>query len=139
MLINQVNDSSKTIRETARFVNTLKPNHAYLLIPTRPPAELWVEPPDEQVVTKIYYVFKEYFSSVTLLIDFPVDKIPITGHLEEDILAITSVHPVRQEEVNRLLEKEEAGSSVMDHLLMENKLIKTNYKGNTFYVRKYSD
>ncbi len=138
MLIKNLNDSPETVRETAKFIKKLQPRHSYLLIPTRPPAELWVQPPEEQIVTEAYHIFKEYCPKVTLLIDFPADKIPVTSHLEDEILALTSVHPLRQIEVNQMIKDAKSEDTIIERLIKENKLIKTDYNGYTFYLRKFS-
>ncbi len=139
MLIRDINDKPEFIEPVARFIKNLNPRHAYLLIPTRPPAESWVLPPDEEQVTKAYYVFKEHFPTVTLLIDFPDENIPVVDHLEDELLAITSVHPVLKEDAARMLAQANADQSIIDRLVREKKVMETHYQGNTFYVRKYTN
>ena len=45
MLVAGVNDALDHLRELALVLQTLEPDIAYVAVPTRPPAEPWVEPP----------------------------------------------------------------------------------------------
>ncbi len=137
MLIKDINDSLESVKNTAKFISKLHPKHAYLLIPTRPPAESWVQSPDEQHLTNLYYLFKENFKKVTLLIDFPSENIRTTGLIEDELLAITSVHPLRKEDAERMINHVKGNSSVIDQLIDANKIIQTTYHGHTFYIRKF--
>jgi wyosine [tRNA(Phe)-imidazoG37] synthetase (radical SAM superfamily) len=110
-----------------------------LLIPTRPPAEFWVEPPEEQDITRAYFLFKQFVTHVTLLIDFPDDAFPVTSHLEEEILSLTSVHPLRRQDMELMIRKAKSEFSMVDKLIKEDKLIQTEYQGDTFYIRKFSN
>jgi len=138
MLVNNLNDSLDIIKDTSRFISRLNPKNAYLLIPTRPPAESWVQSPDEQNITKVYYMFKENFKQVTLLIDFPSENIRPTNHLEDELLAITSVHPLRKEDADRMIKNVKGDSGLINQLLEEKQLKQTSYRGHTFYVRKFT-
>lgn len=138
MLIKNLGDSSRAIQKTARFIHNLRPGHSYLLIPTRPPAEFWVEPPDAQDITRAYLLFKQYIPNVTLLIDFPIDNFPVTSHLEEEILSLTSVHPLRKQDMEHMIRKDKSEFSTIEKLIREDKLIQTEYQGDTFYIRKFS-
>lgn len=139
MLIKNMNDSQQAIKKTARFISNLQPKHSYLLIPTRPPAEFWVDPPDEQKITRVYCLFKQYIPKVTLLIDFPDDAFPVTSHLEEEILSLTSVHPLRKQDMQLMIKKAESDFSIIEKLIKADKLMQTEYRGNTFYIRKFSN
>jgi len=54
MLVEGVNDSDSHLEEVADFLAQLRPARAYLSIPTRPPAEKWVQPPSEEVINQAY-------------------------------------------------------------------------------------
>jgi wyosine [tRNA(Phe)-imidazoG37] synthetase (radical SAM superfamily) len=56
MLVEGVNDSDDHLGELGDFSARLKPAAAYLSIRTRPPAEGWVRPPDEQVINRAYRI-----------------------------------------------------------------------------------
>lgn len=43
--------------KTAAFIGQLKPERAYLSIPTRPPADRKVQPPDEDILNRAFQIF----------------------------------------------------------------------------------
>jgi wyosine [tRNA(Phe)-imidazoG37] synthetase (radical SAM superfamily) len=45
MLVSTVNDSGDSLSNIANLLGRLRPDRAYLSIPTRPPAEEWAQPP----------------------------------------------------------------------------------------------
>lgn len=51
-------------------------------------------------------------------------------------MSITSVHPVREEAVNRFLERARADCSVARSLIAQGQLVEVVYAGRTFYARR---
>jgi wyosine [tRNA(Phe)-imidazoG37] synthetase (radical SAM superfamily) len=136
MLIQEVNDSGQEVEKIADFIGGLKNVKSYISIPTRPPAEKWVKPADEHAVNRAYQVFREKSIDVEYLIGYEGNAFAFTGNIEGDLLSITSVHPMRKEAVNEFLKKANGNWTIIDKLITENKLIKTEYKDNKFYMRK---
>jgi len=136
MLIQKVNDSGQEAGKIADFIGGLKNVKSYLSIPTRPPAEKWVKSADEHAVNRAYQVFKEKSIDTEYLIGYEGNAFAFTGNLEEDLLSITSVHPMRKEAVDEFLKKANGNWTIIDKLITENKLVKTEYKDNRFYMRK---
>ena len=64
------------------------------------------------------------------------DAFTSTGRIEEDLLAITSVHPMRERAVRALLERTGTDWSVVHSLLEQGELVETRYSGHTYYVRR---
>jgi len=139
MLIQGINDTEKEIRKIADFLVELQPDKAYIAIPTRPPAEKWIKPADEQVITTAYQIFSRKLSNVEYLIGYEGNAFAFTGNIEDDLLGITSVHPMREEGVDEFLSKANSSWSVIQKLIEEKKLIETEYKGKKFYMRKLLD
>ncbi|WP_297479112.1 radical SAM protein [Thermococcus sp.] len=134
MLIN-VNYGDE-LERIADFLAELKPDRAYIAIPTRPPAEKWVEPADEEIINLAYQLFSERLGErVEYLIGYEGNAFASTGNIVDDILSITAVHPMREEALKELLRKNNADWSVVEGLLREGKLIRLNYRGGTFYMR----
>jgi wyosine [tRNA(Phe)-imidazoG37] synthetase (radical SAM superfamily) len=75
-------------------------------------------------------------SRVEYLMGYEGNAFASTGNVEDDLLSITAVHPMREEAVKNLLEKADADWQVAEALLGENKLVKLEYEGNTYYLRK---
>ena len=136
MLVEGVNDDDDHIREVAGFLARLRPAIAYLAIPTRPPAEEWVQPPDEEVINRAYQIFSEKVDRVEYLIGYEGNAFAFTGDVEEDLLSITSVHPMREDAVSEFLARAGADWSVVHRLIAQDQLVESKYDGLTFYMRR---
>jgi wyosine [tRNA(Phe)-imidazoG37] synthetase (radical SAM superfamily) len=136
MLVRGINDDGEEAARVANFLEELDPDKAYVAIPTRPPAEAWVEPADEEAVNRAYQIFEGRLSHVEHLIGYEGDAFAYTGDVREDLLSITSVHPMREEAVRKLLSRAGSSWSTIDRLIEEGKLIELQYGGKRFYMRK---
>ena len=136
MLVEGVNEGDDHIREVAGFLARLRPATAYLAISTRPPAEEWVHPPAEEVINRAYQIVSERVDRVEYLIGYEGNAFAFTGDAEEDLLSITSVHPMREEAVSEFLARARAEWSVVHRLIAQDQLVESKYDGLTFYVRK---
>ncbi len=67
MLVKGVNDTDAYIKRVTDFLTRLKPDKAYLAIPTRPPAEKWVQFPGETVVNRAFQILKKRLNQVEYL------------------------------------------------------------------------
>jgi wyosine [tRNA(Phe)-imidazoG37] synthetase (radical SAM superfamily) len=135
MLVRGLNDSTEHMEEVAGFLSQLKPDKAYLAIPTRPPAESWVQPPNEQVLNRAYQILAESVDNVEYLIGYEGNEFAFTGDVEEDILSITAVHPMREEAVRRLLARAKRDWPLIRRLIDQGKITETEYRGKRFYTR----
>ncbi len=138
MLVEGINTDPAEQEAVADFIKTLHPQTAYLSIPTRPPAESWVEAATEKSLTRTFVIFSERVPSVEYLIGYEGNAFTNSGDAREDILSITAVHPMREEAVSQLLLRNKADYSLVDTLLQEHLLIANTYQGNTYYVRSFS-
>ena len=137
MLVRGVNDESDHLEEIAAFLVRLQPVTAYVSIPTRPPAEKWVETPDEEGVNEAYQIFTEHLQTVECLTGYETTDFSPTGDPSEDILSITAVHPMHEEAVKEFLLQAKADWSMIERLINQGQLIELNYRGKRFYVRKH--
>jgi len=136
MLIQDINSHIKEVTRIANFIAGLETKRSYISIPTRPPAEKWVKPAAERILNTAYQVFNEKLINTEYLIGYEGNAFAFTGNAEEDLLNITSVHPMREEAVNEFLTKAKRDWSIIDKLINKNKLIKVKYKDKKFYIRK---
>jgi wyosine [tRNA(Phe)-imidazoG37] synthetase (radical SAM superfamily) len=136
MLVEGVNDSGELLEELSEFLARLRPETAYLAIPTRPPAEEYVRAPDESGVTRAWQILSGVLDNVECLAGYEGDTFFSGGRVDEDLLAITSVHPMRVDAVDALLTRRGADQSVVKKLVDEGKLIEVEYGGQGFLVRK---
>jgi len=138
MLVAGLNDGADPVTKAAEFLARLRPATAYLAIPTRPPAEKWVRPPDEETLNRAYQTLSQTVERVEYLIGYEGNAFAFTGNVAQDLLSITAVHPMRQEAVDDLLARAGAEWSVVHDLVAGGQLIEVEYRGNRFYVRKLS-
>ena len=136
MLIKGLNDSGKEAEKIADFLKDLRPEKAYVALPTRPPAEKWAKPADEQSINRAYQIFDEKLKHVEYLIGYEGNAFAFTGNVEDDLLSITSVHPMREEGVDMLLSKAGENWDTVHGLIEDHKLVETEYQGKKFYMRK---
>ncbi|RJS86113.1 radical SAM protein [Candidatus Bathyarchaeota archaeon] len=137
MLIDGL-DYSDDLEKTADFLSKIRPHKAYIAVPTRPPAERWVKPADERVINRAFQLFSRKLGDdvVEYLIGYEGNAFAFTGNLEEDLLSITSVHPMREEGVKELLKKANASWGVVKNLLDKGKLVELEYEDHKYYMRK---
>ena len=60
-----------------------------------------------------------------------------TGNIEEDLLSITAVHPMREDGVRELLKRTNSNWNVIEKLINRNKLTKVKYERKNYYLRKF--
>jgi wyosine [tRNA(Phe)-imidazoG37] synthetase (radical SAM superfamily) len=136
MLIEGVNDSEDLIQEISGFLIRLQPAAAYLSIPIRPPAEKWVHPPSEETINRAYQILSGRLDRVEYLIGYEGNAFTFTGDVEEDLLSITAVHPMREDAVNEFLALAGAAWPTVRGLVAQGQLVEAEYKGHKFYMRK---
>jgi wyosine [tRNA(Phe)-imidazoG37] synthetase (radical SAM superfamily) len=136
MLVAGLNDGDEHIRELADFLGRLQPTTAYLAAPTRPPAEEWVRAPAEQVLNRAYHILSRAVDRVEYLVGYEGNAFAFTGDVEQDLLSITAVHPMREDAVGQLLARAQAGWPVVQRLVAQGQLVQAEYEGQHFYLRK---
>jgi len=107
-----------------------------LSVPTRPPAENDVHAPNEATLNVIYQMMSEQVNNVELMTGYEGNAFATTGNVAEDLLSITSVHPMREEAVRDLLSKAGSDWHLVEELIDGHQLIQTEYEGRKFYVRR---
>ncbi len=136
MLVKGVNDDDQQVHETAGFVARLRPAIAYIAAPIRPPSERWVEVPGMDRMIGAYESFTAHVDRVEFLIGYEGNEFALSENVEEALLAIASVHPLRKEAVDELLRRAGEGWSVVRDLVARGRLVESDHKGRTFYMRK---
>jgi len=136
MLIRGVNDRDYNLTAVADYLSDLQPDKTYLSIPTRPPAENWVLPPDENTINKAYQIFRKRVNHVEYLIGYEGNTFANTGSINEDLLSITAVHPMREDAVKNYLLNADVDWSIINKLVSQNRLIETEYEGRKYFMRR---
>ncbi|MFO8173488.1 MAG: radical SAM protein [Longimicrobiales bacterium] len=135
MLIEGFNDGEGDLRATAKFVEGLHPETAYISVPTRPPAEAWARAPGEFVLARAFGIFSERIPQVELLSGYEGDAFASSGDARRDLLSITAVHPMRESAVHRTLEAAGSDWDVVAGLVETGELVEVEFGGHRYYLR----
>ncbi len=103
MLVKGLNDGDEALREIAAVVRRIQPDQVHLNLPTRPPAEPWVQPSDGFGLMRASFILGDIARVVH----------PAAGtfkRVENDnvvdaIVSIITRHPMREEELIRTLKQ----------------------------------
>jgi len=140
MIVPALNDADEDIAAIAAIVRRLEPAHAYLSTPTRPAAEGWVHPETDDATLRHWRsVFSEQAPVAELMVAYEGDDFVSTGDSASDLLAITAVHPMREDAVHELLADSGMTWDLVEQLLADGALVRTTYGGDTFYRRTRSN
>ncbi|MEN8215455.1 MAG: radical SAM protein [Pseudomonadota bacterium] len=137
MLVKNRNVSKEAASGIADFLQRLKPEKAYFLIPTRPPAVSSIRPPSEEELNRVYQIVSSKVPNIEYLTGYEGNAFASTGDAAEDLLSITAVHPMREEAVRELLSKNQADWHIVENLRRQGKILETEYDGKTFYIRRF--
>ena len=137
MLVKDINDSPAEINNTAGIVRMINPHTAYISIPTRPPAFSGIMPADEDRVLEAYHAFAQQVDNVELLTGYEGNEFSSTGRFREDILAITAVHPMREDAVTELLARSNECEETLEIMIGEELLRRVVYGSHTYYMRRF--
>lgn len=137
MLVKDLNDNPEIIRQIADLITRFNPDTAYISIPTRPPAIPTVSLPESYNLNEAYQIFLENRIHTELISGFEGTNIGYTGNIIEDIINICTVHPIREDTMKELLEKDKADPEIVESLLKKNLIQKITYKDKIFYLRKF--
>ncbi len=136
MLLSGINDDEKSLQAMAQFLEKVDPAIAYISVPTRPPAEKWAAMPSEQSINRAYQIFCARVKHVELLVGYEGDSFDLTGNVVSDLLSIAAVHPMREAAIRKLLERSNESWEVVERLIDQGQLVKTEYQGNSYYLRR---
>ncbi len=137
MLVNEINDSVNKITAIADIIKKINPAKSYLSIPIRPPAMSSVRPPDAEKLNIAWQIFNESDINTEFLTGFEGTDNGFTGNIYDDILNITSVHPLREDSMAELLQNDKADFQVVKSLIQQRLIRSANYNGKKFYLREY--
>lgn len=138
MLVEGLNDGEEDVKLLAEFLKRLKPEKAYLSIPTRPPAEQGICAPDEKAVIRAFQIVRNAFPRVEYLTGYEGNEFAASGNLEEDLLSITAVHPLKEKAVRRLARRNHAAWTQVEELVRRQQLAEIEYAGEKFYTRRWT-
>lgn len=140
MLVKGLNDSLESISKTADYLADVGPRKVYLLVPSRPPSEGWVKRPGMNSMKQAYAVMSERVGPVVEIIgEDEGDGFFFTDDIVKDILSITSVHPIREDVIDKLLADRNCSWDAIETLVGQGVLERYDYENKRFYVRKVGE
>ena len=97
MLVSGANDSAEELTAIAEKIDRIQPSQIHLSAPTRPPAEKWVKPPDQEAIMRAIAILGEV-AEVTSPVSgvFDLDS---GENIIEGIIAIITRHPMSEEQL----------------------------------------
>jgi wyosine [tRNA(Phe)-imidazoG37] synthetase (radical SAM superfamily) len=135
MLIDGINDYENDVISTARFISKVKPQMAYLTIPTRPTPLKNIHSPSKEKVFSIYNIFKSIYTSAELLNMYEGNEFSTTGETQNALMSIMAVHPMRRDAVENYLSKVNLDWDLMEKLIAAGRIKELEYDGSVFYKK----
>ena len=103
MLVRGLNDTEEALREIAAVLERIRPDEVHINLPTRPPVETWVQPPDEEGLMRALAILGD----VARVVHPAEGSFDLSGseNVVDAIIGIVTRHPMREDELRRALEK----------------------------------
>jgi wyosine [tRNA(Phe)-imidazoG37] synthetase (radical SAM superfamily) len=101
MLMQGLNDSDEALDDIAGLLNRIRPDEVHINLPTRPPAETWVQPADEEALLRALVKFSD-----TARVVHPAEgafDLSSSASVLEAVLGIITRHPMRQDQLEEAL------------------------------------
>lgn len=108
MLVRGLNDTEEALRAIDTVFRSIEPDEIHISLPTRPPAETWVEPPDEEGLLRAQAIL----GSVARLFKPTRGVFDLSGYddLAAAVVGIITRHPMSEEDLLQTLQRSSAGS-----------------------------
>ena len=135
MLVKDINDNEESLKSTADVISRINPVKSYILIPTRPPAEIRVEKPTEEKLNIAYQIYSSILPQVELIIGNEGTNFSFSNNAEKELLAILAVHPMNKEAVEEFLVKSKSDWDLIDRLIKKKYLKEVTYSDDTFLLK----
>jgi len=133
MLIKNLNDNLEEIAEIGKYLKTLKRDASYFMIPVRPPLEKYAVAPDPEVLEKISAFVKMEIPKAEMLCCPESGDFKATGNIEEELLGIMAVHPMREEAIEDFIKRKGGSPNKIEEMVNNGLIQLVTYDGKKFY------
>jgi wyosine [tRNA(Phe)-imidazoG37] synthetase (radical SAM superfamily) len=101
MLVHGLNETEASLLEIAAVLHDIRPDEVHIVQPTRPPAETWVRPPDEEGLLRA----RAILGDIARVIHPASGSFDLSGcdNLTEAVISIITRHPMQEDELNQTL------------------------------------
>jgi wyosine [tRNA(Phe)-imidazoG37] synthetase (radical SAM superfamily) len=102
MLVKGLNDSKQELSDIASVLHYIEPDEIHINLPTRPPVERWVKPPDENGIQRA----KSILGDVARVVTPTQGKFYLNEgeSMTEAIMAIITRHPMEEKQLIQTIE-----------------------------------
>ena len=103
MLVHGLNDSAQALGEIAVILQQVRQDAVHINLPTRPPAETWVQPADEEGLMLAMSIL----GNSARVVHPAEGSFDLSGYenVEDAVVDIIARHPMRQDELERTLDR----------------------------------
>ncbi|MEA4832804.1 MAG: radical SAM protein [Oscillospiraceae bacterium] len=135
MLVSGYNDGTRNLESIAKQIAEINPKKSYILVPTRPPAESNIRrATSEKLIEAAGLINNASGVSVECITqDDDEQGFFFTDNVADDLLSITSVHPVREDIIMHYIRIKNADVSILNELISQKKICEYTYEGKIFY------
>jgi wyosine [tRNA(Phe)-imidazoG37] synthetase (radical SAM superfamily) len=107
MLVRGLNDTEAALNEIAAALKNIQPDEVHILQPTRPPAETWVQPSDEEGLSRA----RAILGDIARVIHPASGSFDLSGaeSLVDAVVGIITRHPMREDELIETLKHFSSG------------------------------
>lgn len=101
MLVRDLNDTLQSLREISDLLEQIQPDEVHINQPTRPPAETWVQPPDDEGLMRATAVL----GKIARIISPAQGQFDFSGgqSVPEAIVNIITRHPMSRQQIEETL------------------------------------
>lgn len=138
MLVGGINDNPESLNLTAETIQRINPQIAYILVPTRPPAENIAVKPSEDSLITAYNIFSSKIKNVEVISGNEGTDFSFSSDVEKEIVNILSVHPMREDAVEEFLTKSNNDWNTVEELIQKEIIKKTLYSGEVYYSKNFN-
>ncbi len=135
MIVRALNDQKESIIALADYLKEVKPSRAYLLVPTRPPAEVSAAAPEPLIVQTACSIMKQRGIQAECITGAEEGTFYFSDDFANDLLSILAVHPIREDVLKKQLEERKIAWTVVEDLIKNKLLGVYNFEGNRFYKK----
>jgi len=136
MVLKGINDNYETISALREILLEVKPRTAYLLTPTRPPAEKSVQSAEGSFLTLAKRYLGRGGCSVETVTGPGGMNYTCTADMESSLLDIAAVHPIPERAARQMLEGTDEGWALVEKLVLRGALQTIDYNGERYFVRR---
>jgi wyosine [tRNA(Phe)-imidazoG37] synthetase (radical SAM superfamily) len=133
MLINGLNDTQEALTDIAKILTDVQPDKIHIGMPTRPPVEAWVKPPDEEGIMRAIAILGE----VAQVIHPQEGLFDLSGseNAVDAIIGIITRHPMSEDQLLSALTQfpPEERERIIESLLASKKTQRVERFGNKFW------